>query len=132
MNSSVSHLIGRDLLAGFAPEMFLGGRLDVAHQVGSDRVGHEEALALQCPPLADGDGFNQTPLVEVVGEASADAEKLGDAVMVEEFRLRGGVRQPRCCGGCVLLHGRTISHLQTRFIPSGTLLVLTKRKRYRF
>ena len=37
--------------------MFLGGRLDVAHQVGSDRVGHEEALALQCPPLADGDGF---------------------------------------------------------------------------
>jgi hypothetical protein len=53
-------------------------------------------------------------------------------VMVEEFRLRGGVRQPRCCGGCVLLHERTFPRLPTRFIPSGTLLVLTKRKRYRF
>jgi hypothetical protein len=33
-------------------------------------------------------------------------------VMVEEFRLRAGVRQPRCCGGCVLLHGRTFPRLQ--------------------
>ena len=112
IGSSVSYLFGRDLLAGFAPEMFLGGRLDVAHQVASDGIGHEEALPFQSPPLADGDGFNQTPLVEVVGEASTDAEKLGDAVVVEEFRLRGGIREPRCCGGCVLLHGRTISRLR--------------------
>jgi len=119
-------------LGGVRARNVLGGRLDVAHQVASDGIGHEEALPFQSPPLADGDGFNQTPLVEVVGEASTDAEKLGDAVVVEEFRLRGGIREPRCCGGCVLLHGRTISHPQTRFIPSGTLLVLTKRKRYRF
>jgi hypothetical protein len=113
MSSSVSHLFGRDLLAGFAPEMFLGGRLDVAHQVGSDRVGHEEALPFQRPRLAEADGFNQTPLVEVVGEASTEAVLFCDAVMVQEFRLRGGVRQPRCCGGCVLLHERTFSHPQT-------------------